>query len=196
MSKKPIFIRNKRRALFDKIGRSELYVPQYEQLNMSPIQPVDVSEDFMNEKRRRPPIGSRKPPVLGSGSGPRAPEGPLPPQRFRGVVQHQDQSWLPPNQERPAQMVERDFSHGNVGYDDVPDPPPKFEHTHPPLGVDLSNLHEGQYCLIYEGQVWPSDQLEPIEAAIEEMMRADPNLQESDLIVIQRMSLKVGVHVD
>lgn len=199
---KYIFIRNKRRALRDALGQTERWVPEHERLNMTPIMSTDVSEDFMNEKRRNAPIGSRKPPAV-----PRE----NPPQRTRAVAPAQhDQTWrervdpvgaardlpLQRHGNRPQQVPERDYSHGDVGYDDVPGPPQnEFEHPYRALGVDLSVVAPGQYCLIYENEAWPSDSLEEIEAAVEQIMRTDTTVQEEDVIIIKRLGIKVGVTV-
>jgi len=195
MSKREaIFVRNRRRAIRDALGRDVQFVPEHERLNMTPIMADNVSEDFMNEKRRRGPLGSRKPPaapVVGSG-------------RSRAVAPNQEeQAWLPRQDarlpggdSRPYQIPEKDYSHGNVPYDDVPSPPQnKFEHQHRALGVDLSTVLPGQYCLVYENEVWASDSADEIEAAVEQIMRNDPNVQDDDLIVLHRLHIKVGVSI-
>lgn len=182
MSKKAIYVRNKKRALRVALGRNERWVPEHERLNMTPIEAEDATEDFMNEKRRRAPIGSRKPPaapVVGSG-------------RTRAVHPNQEeQAWLP--QGRPHQAPEKNYAQGEVPYDDVPSPPPRFEHPHRALGADLSGVLPGQYCLVYENEVWASSDPEEIETAVENIMRADPNVDERELMVFYRHNIKVGV---
>jgi hypothetical protein len=192
---KSIFIRNKRRALRDALGQTEKWMPEHERLNMTPITSIDASEDFMNEKRRKAPIGSRKPPAAVHQPPPPGP--PVvgsTPQRTRAVgPAQQEQAWMP---QRPQQVPEKDYSHGDVGYDDVPGPPQnEFEHPYRALGVDLSGVAPGQYCLIYENEAWPSDSLEEIEAAVEQIMRSDPGVQDDDVIIIKRLGIKVGVAV-
>ena len=49
--KEAIFIKNKRRALQEIVGRGERQMPEYERLNMEPLMTKDVSKDFMNQKR-------------------------------------------------------------------------------------------------------------------------------------------------
>lgn len=207
-----IFIRNKRRALRDALGRTERWVPEHERLNMSPIMSIDASEDFMNEKRRNAPIGSRKPPAT---PAQRHGNAPVIGSRTRAVgPAQQEQAWLPQEQldpvgaaqglpmqrhgnpGRPPQVPERDYSHGDMGYDDVPSPPQnEFEHTYRALGVDLSGVLPGQYCLIYENQAWPSNSLAEIEEAVEKIMRNDPNVQDDDVVIIKRLGIKVGVSI-
>lgn len=174
--------RKRARNVLGEVG----WAPEHERLNMTPIMARDVTEDFMNERRRKPPLGSRKPPaapVVGSG-------------RSRAVApNHEERAWLP-GESRPYQVPEKDYSTGKVAYDDVSDPPSnKFEHQHKALGVDLSAVHPGQYCLIYENEVWPADNVEDIESAVEQVMRADPNVQDEELIVLHRLSIRVGVFV-
>ena len=187
MSNKSIFIKNKKRALLDALGRTKVWVPEHERLNVSPVMPVDVSEDFMNEKRRRP-LGSRKPPVSAVEPTTYVTETN---NKTRAVnLSHHDQAWLP--QQKPA----KDYSHGDINYDDVPEQPQSpFEHTHKALGVDLSKVLPDQYCLIYANEVWPADSVDVIEEAIEQIMRSDPNVQDEDIIVIKRLSIKVGVSI-
>lgn len=191
MSKKTVIIRNKKRALQKIIGKDERWAPEYARLNMWPIMANDVSEDFMNEKRRRGPIGSRKPPASIIGSG-----------RTRAVAStDQDQAWLP----KPHQAPERNYAHGNVDYDAVPSPPQnQFEPPPAPLepqpsvppGIDLSSVQPGQYCLVYDNEVWPSNSIDEIEEAVEQMMRSDPNIQDNELIVMKRLNIKVGVSIE
>jgi len=187
MSKDGIFIKNRNRALRDSLGRGVTWTPEHERLNMTPAIRNDFTEDFMNEKRRKGPIGSRKPPVVGSG-------------RSRAVTQNQnEQSWLPRQDARagarPPQEPSKDYSRGQIPYDDVPDfPPNRFEQPKV-LGVDMSKVLPGQYCLVYENEVWASDSADEIEAAVEQIMRNDPNVQDDDLIVLHRLFIKVGVTI-
>jgi hypothetical protein len=178
---KDVFIRNKRRVLQEALGSAEKWIPEHERFNKTPIKAIDVSKDFMNEKRRNvSPLGSRKPPAAF---------------RTKAVAPAQhDQTWLPPQKSR--QMPEKDYSHGDVKYDDVPSPPSNPYQQNQLLGIDLSGVGPGQYCLIYDNTIWPSDSIEAIEEAVENIMRASPDIQEDELIVIKRLNIRVGVFVD
>ncbi len=202
MSKKAIFIKNKTRDLRNVFGKDERWAPEHERLNMSPISAIDATEDFMNEKLRNRPIGSRKPPASVIKSNQHITPRSAPPAQ-------QDQTWrqeIGPvaargfpmqSQGRPHQEPERDYSQRDVAYEDVPEPPQEqFEHPHRALGVDISGVLPGQYCLVYANEVWPSDSIREIEDAIERIMRSDPSVQDEELIVIKRLNIKVGVSID
>jgi len=193
--KKPIFIRSKRRANRRHLSRmvgKESWQSEYERLNKEPIV-NDISGDFMYSKRR---------PIVASGAKrpARQPQPEPPVKKSRAVVtgRNEEQAWLQ-GQKRLRQQ-EEEHSFDELPYDDVPDVPherfsrlEELVDTNP--GVDLTVVHEGQYCLIFDGELYVSDHLEDIEAAVEKIMVSDQSVNPDSLVVVKRLSMKVGVSI-
>jgi len=214
MANKEKIIRNKARAFQQKLGNVEPYQPEHVRMSREAI-PWNPGQQEVDEQIAAPSRVATKPIALGGGSS----RGVAPgmrgraPGQVRVVSGNPEQAWLQP--EAVAQQnlqaladEEQNINSAQYRYDDVPSPPSaRFVERNPQNYVvsdesgeqefSFSDLMNNEYCIVVRGDIlYISTSRQEIEDVIETMLFEHQTVTHEEVIVLQRLKLKVGVSVD
>lgn len=168
--KEDIFIRNERRHArrMHEQARFDKLRPVYEQENIEPVETRPLSKDFMQKR-----------------------------QRMNVSVQQSELNEEPAvYQAMPTN--DRVRHSADIEYDEIPDPPSPFMH-----GTDEKNespsieeMEEGAYCIFVSGTlVFSSMYSDDIEQALNNLMFSDSAVPIDDIVVMQKLKLKIGASI-